>query len=72
MTYHCATRCLGPNLAAFSLHAKRKILTADGAKDPGGLLQLLERFCDWADYSGGKGKAAASGKKEIKKKVQHQ
>ena len=51
MTFHYATKCLAKDLVAFCKHANRKTITVDDVKlvarkNPRGLLDSLEGFCD--------------------------
>mmetsp|Transcript_507 Transcript_507/g.764 ORF Transcript_507/g.764 Transcript_507/m.764 type:complete len:286 (-) Transcript_507:597-1454(-) len=51
MTFHYATKCLAKDLVAFCKHANRKTITVDDVKlvarkNPRGLLESLEGFCD--------------------------
>jgi len=51
LTYHYVTKCLANDLLSFSQHAGRKTITVDDVKlvarkNPRGLLDSLERFCD--------------------------
>lgn len=51
LTYHYATKCLGPDLIQFSQHANRKTITVDDVKlaarrNPNGALDSLQNFCE--------------------------
>eukprot|EP00979_Chaetoceros_neogracilis_P010246 scaffold2408_cov279-Chaetoceros_neogracile.AAC.42 len=51
MTFHYATKCLAKDLVAFCKHANRKTITVDDVKlvarkNPRGLLDSLDGFCD--------------------------
>lgn len=51
LTYHYATKCLGPDLIQFSQHANRKTINVDDVKlaarrNPNGVLDSLQNFCE--------------------------
>lgn len=51
LTYHYATKCLGPDLIKFSQHGNRKTINVDDVKlaarrNPKGVLDSLQNFCE--------------------------
>jgi len=51
LTYHYATKCLGPDLIKFSQHGNRKTINVDDVKlaarrNPNGVLDSLKTYCE--------------------------